>query len=98
MNLSERLKEIADIIDSLPKAEDGSVIWDGCDLVCKASRYGDTPLAGYCCGFDGGMVKVRLIVDGTPCFDLVNVAMIPSTHRTRDEAEAAAKALGEESK
>lgn len=85
----------ADIIDSLPKAEDGSVIWKGCWVRPKIEC-------------DDGYMQIISIVDsvnsdGSGEISLTNpdgsvihdpwefeASEILSTHRTRDEAEAAA--------
>lgn len=115
MKLSDELRDIAtvtpargdlvriaaDIIDSLPKAEDGSVIWKGCYVVPRI----------LC---DDGYMRIvsrvsRIFDDGSGEIDLLNddgsfmgdpwdfeASEILSTHRTREEAEAAAKALGED--
>ena len=96
----DKLDLAADIIDSLPKAEDGSVIWKGCFVVPRI----------LC---DDGYMRIvsrvrHIFDDGSGEIDLLNgdgsimgdpwdfeASEIMSTHRTRDEAEAAAAKAGE---
>lgn len=86
----------ADIIDSLPKAEDGSPIWRGCWCVL---RVGCTVHITRCWGYDaveqrGWFGDNEDEIDDV-WFTIEGASEVRSTHRTREEAEAAAAKAGE---
>lgn len=96
-NPADDLDLAADIIDSLPKAQDGSVIWKGCWAVIDFQADHGV--------IDSILATISYAADDDVVFDWVmpghthegwecSASEVRSTHRTREEAEAAAAKAG----